>query len=113
VGLVALAIFFLVPLISALVARRHSEDPELRMLCGALAGATLAAMVCSFFFDSLSFPMFSGVYALVIGLIGACWRLAASRAAAATPRPGSRPIGTYLGASEPPSIPRPVLPEGG
>jgi O-antigen ligase len=113
VGLVALAVFFLVPLISALVARRHSEDPELRMLCGALAGATLAAMVCSFFFDSLSFPMFSGVYALVIGLIGACWRLAASRAAAATPRPGSRPIGTYLGASEPPSIPRPVLPEGG
>jgi hypothetical protein len=46
------------------------------LLCAALAGATLAAGVCSLTFDSLSFPMFSNVYALVIGLIGACWRIA-------------------------------------
>ena len=79
VGLVVLALFFLVPLIAALAARRHSDDPELRLLCSALASAVLAATVCSFFFDSFSFPMFSGVYALVLGLIGACWRLSASR----------------------------------
>jgi len=76
VGVVVLAAFFLVPLISALVARRRSGDPELRLLCAALAGAALAAGACSFTFDSLSFPMFTNVYALVIGLIGACWRLA-------------------------------------
>lgn len=76
VGVVALAAYFVVPLISAFVARRHSRDPELRMLCAALAGAALAATVCSLTFDSLSFPMFSNVYALVVGLIGACWRLA-------------------------------------
>ena len=77
VGVVALAAYFLVPLISALVARRRSSDPDLRLLCAALAGVALAAGVCSVTFDSLSFPMFSNVYAVVIGLIGASWRLAA------------------------------------
>jgi hypothetical protein len=76
VGVIALAVFLLVPFISALVARRHSADPELRLACAALAGAALGGTVCSITFDSLSFPMFTGVYALVIGLIGACWRLA-------------------------------------
>ena len=76
VGVVVLAAYFLIPFIAALVARRRSSDPELRLLCAALAGAALAAGACSVTFDSLSFAMFSNVYALVIGLIGACWRLA-------------------------------------
>jgi hypothetical protein len=83
VGVIALAAFFRVPTIAALVARRRSSDPELRLLCAALAGAGLAAAVCSLTFDSLSYPMFVGVHALVIGLIGAGWRLAASEAPAA------------------------------
>jgi hypothetical protein len=62
------------------VARRTSADPELRLLCAALAGAALAAAICSLTFDSLSFPMFSNVYALVIGLIGACWRFSGAGA---------------------------------
>ena len=112
VGVVALVAVFLVPLIAALVARRHSGDPELRLLCAALAGAALAAAVCSFTFDSLSFPMFSNVHALVIGLIGACWRLAAaSRAGARRARRG--PIATYLEAAEPTPTTRTVLPAGG
>lgn len=82
VGVVALTAFFLVPTISALIARRQSSDPELRLLCAALAGAALAATVCSFTFDSLSYPMFTGLYALVIGLIGAAWQLAAAEAPA-------------------------------
>lgn len=113
VGVVALAVYFLVPLITALVARRHSDDPELRLLCAALAGAALAATVCSVTFDSLSFPMFSNVYALVIGLIGACWRLAAASTAPATLRTRAGPVATNLGAGEPPSTTRTVLPEGG
>lgn len=78
VGVIALAIFFLVPFAAALIARHHSHDPDLSLLCAALAGAALPAIVCSGTFDSLSYPMFVNVYAVVIGLIGACWRLAAA-----------------------------------
>jgi O-antigen ligase len=76
-GIIALALFFVVPLFAALIARWHSSDPELRLLCAALAGPVLAGIACSFTFDSLSFATFSNVYALVIGIIGACWRIAA------------------------------------
>jgi O-antigen ligase len=94
-GVVALAALFLVPMFAALGARRRSGDEELRLLCAALAGGALAATVCSATFDSLSFPMFYNVYALVIGLIGACWRLA-GRASEETPRHlPSRPVGAY------------------
>ncbi len=78
VGVVALGALLIVPMIAALVARRHTDDPELRLLCAALAGAGLAAAVCSAAFDSLSFPMFYCVYAMVIGLIGACCRFVAA-----------------------------------
>jgi cell division protein FtsW (lipid II flippase) len=77
VGVVVLAILFVVPMITALVARARSADPELRLLCAGLASASLAAAVCSATFDSLSFPMFANVLALVIGLSGAVWRLSA------------------------------------
>ena len=76
VGVAVLFAFFLVPAITAFGARRRTRDPELRLLCAALAGATVAATACSFTFDSLSYPMFTGLYALVIGLIGAAWRFA-------------------------------------
>jgi hypothetical protein len=76
VGVVVLLAFFAVPFLAALVARRRSADPELRLLFGALAATTLAAGLCSLTFDSLSFPMYTSVYTLTIGLIGAAWRLA-------------------------------------
>jgi hypothetical protein len=113
VGVVALTAFFLVPLIAALVARRRSSDPELRLLCAALAGAALAAGACSVTFDSLSFPMFSNVYALVIGLIGASWRLASVARVPVTPRARGGPIEAYPGADEPSSTTPTVLPAGG
>ncbi len=78
VGVVALMAFFLVPAIAAFGARRRSNDPELRLLCAALAGAALAATASSFTYDSMSYPMFTGLFALIIGLIGAAWRLAAA-----------------------------------
>jgi O-antigen ligase len=112
VGVVVLAALFLVPVISALVARRHSRDPELRLLCAALAGAAMPAGVCSLTFDALSFPMFSNVYALVIGLIGACWRLAAAGRLPATIGVRERPIGTHPKAGKPPSTTRTELPAG-
>jgi O-antigen ligase len=78
VGVLALIVFLVVPAIVALTARRWSRTPELRLLCAALAGAALATPVSSVTFDSMAFPMFVNVYALMIGLIGACWRLAAA-----------------------------------
>lgn len=111
VGVVALVAYFLVPLIAALAARRRGSDPALRLLCAALAGVALAAGACSVTFDSLSFPMYSNVYALVIGLIGACWRLASVGTAPVTPRARGGPVATYLGTDEPST--RTVLPAGG
>jgi O-antigen ligase len=75
VGAVALVFYLLWPALAALVARRRATDPELRDLCAALAGSELAAVLCSATFDSLSFPMFVSVQALVVGLTGAAWLL--------------------------------------
>ena len=75
VGVAALIFFFLWPALAALVARSRTADPELRDLCAALLGSELAATVCSGTFDSLSFPMFFNVQALIVGLIGAAWLL--------------------------------------
>jgi hypothetical protein len=75
-GVVALFFYLALPFFTALRARRRTGDEELRGLCAALAGAALAAVVCSATFDSFSFPMFTGVLALVTGLAGACWLLA-------------------------------------
>jgi hypothetical protein len=112
VGVFAFAIFLVVPVISALVARWHSDDPDLRLLCAALAGAALAATVCSATFDSLSYPMFFNVYALVIGLIGACWRLVAAERTTAGRRSLAGPIATNPRAGRAPLMSRPVMPEG-
>jgi len=74
-GLAALIFYLLWPALAAMVARGRTTDPALRDLCVALGGAELAAVVCSGTFDSLSFPMFVSVQALVAGLIGAVWLL--------------------------------------
>ncbi|GAA5183025.1 hypothetical protein GCM10023322_21290 [Rugosimonospora acidiphila] len=77
-GVFALVVYFLVPAVTALVARHRSAEPNFRSLCGALAGACLAAGVGSYTFDSFSFPQFASVDAMVVGLCGACF-LGASR----------------------------------
>ena len=92
-GAVALTFFLLWPALAALVARSRTMDAELRDLCAALAGAELAATLCSVTFDSLSFPMFVNVQALVLGLIGAAWllveRQAETKSGTWRGRPGS------------------------
>lgn len=77
IGVLAIAVYYVVPLVAALAARQRSADEELRLLCAALAGGAAAAAVCSATFDAWSFPMFLNAHALILGLIGACWRLAA------------------------------------
>jgi O-antigen ligase len=73
VGVVALTFYLLWPALAALAARTHTRDQAVRDLCAALAGSELAALLCSATFDSLSFPMFVNVQALIVGLIGAVW----------------------------------------
>jgi hypothetical protein len=90
VGVLALLVFLVGPAIVAIAARPYSTTPDLRLLCGALAGSAFAATACSFTFDSMAFPMFVNVHAIVIGLVGACWRLAA-----AGPQP-ARAVGPAL-----------------
>ncbi len=72
-GLVALVLYFVVPVVSALVARTRSTEPRFRALCAALAGSALAAGASSYTFDSFSFAQFAAVDAVVVGLVGACW----------------------------------------
>lgn len=86
VGVVAIAVFYFgLPVAAALIARRHTSDPGLRTLLAALGAAAASGAVSSVAFDSLSFPMFTGVHALVVGLIGTCWLLVRSREAQVVP----------------------------
>jgi hypothetical protein len=72
-GLFALCLYFFVPAIAALVARRRYADERFRGLCAAIAGACLAAGIGSYTFDAFSFAQFASVDAVVVGLSGACW----------------------------------------
>lgn len=77
VGLAALAVFFfLVPAAAAFIARSRAPTGEMKVLNGALGAAIVSAAISSATFDSLSFPVFTCVYALLVGLVGASWRLA-------------------------------------
>jgi hypothetical protein len=78
IGILALFVFVTFPAIVALACRRWTKNEDLRLLCAALGAAALVAPACSMTFDSMAFPMFVNVYALLIGLIGACSRLAAA-----------------------------------
>jgi O-antigen ligase len=88
VGVVMLGLYLLVPVVVALYARTHTRDRGLRDLLAALAGAALAGTACSATFDSFSFAVFVFVDALVLGLVGACWRLV--RAELDVPAPAPR-----------------------
>jgi O-antigen ligase len=72
-GVAVLVYFFLCPVLAAFRARSLTDDIELKDLSTALAGSTLAAVICSGTFDSLSFPMFANIQILLFGLIGAVW----------------------------------------
>ncbi|WP_246839821.1 O-antigen ligase [Pseudarthrobacter sp. NIBRBAC000502771] len=76
VGLVGTAVYFVLPAISALMAAKAIKVQKTKSLAGAVAGGGLVAAVCSFTFDSLSFPVFALTYPILIGLSGTVWCLA-------------------------------------
>jgi hypothetical protein len=77
-GIVGLIAFIGLFLGGAAVAHRvgkFSPDPETRHLAYALLGVFVAGFLASFTFDSFSFPMFTMVVFLILGVAGALWRL--------------------------------------
>jgi len=71
VGLVAMLVLYLAGLHCAAVGRRLAQDATRRSLGQAMIGSILVACVASATFDSLDFPMFSGLFFLILGLTGA------------------------------------------
>jgi O-antigen ligase len=77
-GIVGLIAFIMLFLGGAAVAHRvgkFSPDPETRHLAYALLAVFVAGFLTSFTFDSFSFPMFTMVVFLMLGVAGALWRL--------------------------------------
>ncbi|QBX54630.1 O-antigen ligase domain-containing protein [Nocardioides seonyuensis] len=74
-GVLAMALFFLVPYFMARSIRLRGLDEETRHLGQALAVTIPAAIMSAGTFDSFSFTTWVGVMSVLIGAIGALWRL--------------------------------------
>jgi O-antigen ligase len=75
IGAACVAFYLIAPALMAVVAARHTTDPNTKALAGALAGGLAAAAAGSLAFDSLSFPVFALTYPLLVALAGAVWRI--------------------------------------
>jgi polysaccharide biosynthesis protein PslJ len=74
-GLLALILLFVVGWHTARAVRRVSTDPEIRDLAQCLAASVAASAVSFATFDATSFYIASGLTFLIIGCVGALWRL--------------------------------------
>jgi O-antigen ligase len=87
VGLASLLLFFLTGFVVGQLARRGSTDPETRSLAHSMSAAVASATASFALFDAFSFPMFTGLTFLTLGLCGCLYRLereASGRAAPAS-----------------------------
>lgn len=75
VGLFLLVTLFITGWILARSTRRRFSDPEVREFAQCLAASVAAAAVAFSTFDALSFKMAGGLTFLVLGCVGAAWRL--------------------------------------
>jgi len=73
-------------------ARRRSSDPEPRHLAQCLAASVAVPTVSFATLDALSFAIAAGLTFLMLGCVGALWRLV--RTEAALPGNGPRPPGS-------------------
>ncbi|WP_197536463.1 O-antigen ligase family protein [Microlunatus phosphovorus] len=78
-GVVALISLFIVPYMMARSVRLRAVTEEGRHLGQALAAALPAALMASFTFDALSFATFTGLVFVLVGVVGALWRLQGDR----------------------------------
>jgi polysaccharide biosynthesis protein PslJ len=88
-GLAALLGLFITGWMCARNGRRRSTDPEIRDLGQTLAATVAVPMVAFATFDALSFAMAASLTFLILGCVGAYWRLATTTPPAGDlPRPG-------------------------
>jgi O-antigen ligase len=88
VGLAVLLVFWVaLPIMTALVARKRARTDETATLAAAMAAGLCAAAVAGVTFDSLAFPTFTCLLALVIGLLGALWQEIARQGRRTGPEP--------------------------
>lgn len=81
IGLLALIGLFVAGWSTARRTRRSSADPEIRQLAQCLAASVAAGAVSFATLDAFSFPIVSGLTFLLIGCVGAAWRLVQGREA--------------------------------
>lgn len=79
IGLLGLLTLFTGGYLVARSIRRRARTAEAQHLAQALAATIAAAAVVSALFDSLSFKVFMVTLALLLGLVGALWRVAGMR----------------------------------
>jgi O-antigen ligase len=93
-GVLSIAMLYLTCLRCGAAGRRRLTDPTQRELGQAFVAAAAVALVCSVTFDTLSFPMFSGVFFLLLGCSGTYLGLArrTAQAAAAGPPETTAPV---------------------
>ncbi|WP_328811096.1 O-antigen ligase family protein [Rhodococcus sp. NBC_00294] len=80
IGVVALMLFMLTPVVAAVGVAFWSSEPSLRLLAASVGAACAVAAVGSAVFDSLSFPVFTIVFPIFVGLSGAVWMIARNTA---------------------------------
>jgi polysaccharide biosynthesis protein PslJ len=75
VGFIAILTLFITGWLLARSVRRISDDAEIRHLAQCLAASAAVMFVCYATFDAFYFPMAAGLTFLVLGCVGALWRL--------------------------------------
>jgi len=75
IGFLVLLALFVTGWLAARNARRVSNDPESRHLAQCMAASVACAAVSYATYDALSFPMGAGLTFLLLGCVGAMWRL--------------------------------------
>jgi O-antigen ligase len=75
IGLLALLALFATAWFTARSARHATDNPEARDLAQSLAASVIAAAVSFTTLDAFAFPIIAGLTFMLIGCIGATWRL--------------------------------------
>ena len=86
IGLLALLAIFGTGWVVARSARRAMADDEMRHLAQALAGSIATAFVTFATFDALGYKIVAGLTFMLLGCIGAMWRLTRNEVALPHPR---------------------------
>jgi O-antigen ligase len=86
IGLLVLVGLYLTSLFTAVAARRLTRDPQRRETGQALVASVAVGIAGSATFDALGFPMFSGLYFLILGAVGAYYGIMKTEAGLANGR---------------------------